>query len=283
MKRLISYLRMIKIEHSLFALPFALSAMFLAADGFPSVWIFVWIFVCMVAARSAAMGINRWADAEIDARNPRTAEREIPAGKISKQTALIFILASFALYFTACAMLNRLTLLLSPLPILIFIIYAYSKRFTVFCHLILGLALGLAPLGAWIAVSGSFDTRILLLGIGVMFWACGFDILYALQDIQIDRKEGLYSIPAFLGVPASMLLARGLHGLALLLFFAHGWYFGLGWLYFTGFALSAALLIYEHRLVIIYGTAKLDTAFFNMNALLSIILFLATSLDIFVK
>jgi 4-hydroxybenzoate polyprenyltransferase len=279
MSMVISYLKMIRIEHSLFALPFALSAMILAADGLPPGRTIFWIIFCMVSGRSCAMGINRWADSDIDARNPRTSSREIPAGRISKGAAGAFIIASLMLFILGCAMLNRLTLILSPLPIFIFIIYSFSKRFTVLCHIILGLALGLAPIGAWIAVTGSFTPRIICLGVAVMCWCAGFDIFYALQDVRVDRKQGLYSAPANLGVPMSFFIARTLHVFAFVLFFIHGHIFNMHFLYLVGYLVSVALVLYEHYIVSAHGLKKLDKAFFNMNALISIVLFISTALD----
>ena len=277
---LINYLRMIKIEHSLFALPFALTAMVLAAQGTPLFRTLMWILFCMVCARSGAMGFNRWADAEIDAKNSRTSNREIPKGKITKTTAFIFTIASFILFVAGAAQLNRLSFFLSPIPIIIFIVYSYSKRFTILCHLFLGIALGLAPIGAWIAVTGTFSKSILFLAIGVTVWCCAFDLLYSLLDEDFDRKEGLFSLPARYGKVLTLLTARYLHFLAFILFFIHGAEFSLGAVYFSGLLIAGGLLLYEHYLVSMYGYAKLNTAFFSMNAIISIILFVATVADV---
>ncbi len=282
MKSFFAFIKMIKLEHSLFALPFAFVGMILAAKGLPSWDIILWVVVAMVGARSAAMGVNRYADAEIDARNPRTASREIPAGNISKKATLFYILLSLALYFTAAFMLNRLTAILSPIPVLIFILYAYAKRFTNFCHVILGIALGLAPICAWIAVTGSIDTAPFILGSAVILWVAGFDILYAIQDIEYDRKEGLYSIPAVFGTGGSLIIARILHFAAICLFISLMAFTNLGYIYLAGVLLSGALMAYEHSLVSKDDLSKLNMAFFNMNAYISITIMIFTIIDIWV-
>ncbi len=282
MKSFFAFIKMIKLEHSLFALPFAFVGMILAANGLPSWNIILWVVVAMVGARSAAMGVNRYADAEIDARNPRTASREIPAGNISKKATLFYILLSLALYFTAAFMLNKLTAILSPIPVLIFILYAYAKRFTNFCHVILGIALGLAPICAWIAVTGSIDTAPFILGGAVILWVAGFDILYAIQDIEYDRKEGLHSIPAVFGTGGSLIIARIFHFAAICLFMSLMTFTNLGYIYLAGVLLSAALMAYEHSLVSKDDLSKLNMAFFNMNAYISITIMIFTIIDIWV-
>jgi 4-hydroxybenzoate polyprenyltransferase len=271
---------MIKIEHSLFALPFALASMLLAAKGALPLRTVMWILFCMVCARSGAMGFNRWADAEIDAKNPRTANREIPKGHISKKAALVFTAASFILFIAGAAQLNRLSFYLSPVPIIVFIVYSYTKRLTVFCHLLLGVALGLAPLSAWIAVTGTFSSSILYLAISVIAWSCGFDLFYSLHDEDFDRAEGLFSFPSRFGKVITLITARNMHFLAFILFFLHGAEFSLGWIYTCGLIIAGFLLLYEHYIISKYGLKKLDTAFFNMNAVISIILFAATAGDI---
>lgn len=282
MKSFFAFIKMIKLEHSLFALPFAFVGMILAANGLPSWNVILWVVVAMVGARSAAMGVNRYADAEIDARNPRTASREIPTGNISKKATLFYILVSLALYFTAAFMLNRLTAVLSPIPVLIFILYAYAKRFTNFCHVILGIALGLAPICAWIAVTGSIDTAPFILGAAVILWVAGFDILYAIQDIEYDRIEGLHSIPAVFGTGGSLIIARILHFAAICLFISLMAFTNLGYIYLAGVLLSGALMAYEHSLVSKDDLSKLNMAFFNMNAYISITIMIFTIIDIWV-
>ncbi len=282
MKSFFTFLKMIKLEHSLFALPFAFVGMFLAANGMPSWNVILWVVVAMVGARSAAMGLNRYADAEIDARNPRTASREIPAGNISKKSTIFYIVLSLAVYFLAALMLNRLTAILSPIPILIFILYAYAKRFTNFCHIILGIALGLAPVCAWIAVTGTVNLPPFILGGAIILWVAGFDILYAIQDIEYDRKEGLHSIPAVFGVSGSLIIARLLHFAAFFLFILLMAFTNLGYIYLAGVLISGALMAYEHSLVSKDDLSKLNMAFFNMNAYISITIMIFSIIDIWV-
>ncbi len=277
-----AFVKMIKLEHTVFALPFAFVGMFLAANGMPSWDVILWIVVAMIGARSAAMGLNRYADAEIDARNPRTASREIPAGNISKKSTIIYIAFSLLIYFTAAFMLNRLTAILSPIPVLIFILYAYAKRFTNFCHIILGIALGLAPVCAWIAVTGTIDLPPFILGLAILAWVSGFDILYAIQDIDYDREEGLYSIPAALGVQGSLITARLLHVTAVILFIALTGVSNLGYIYLAGVLISAAFMAYEHSLISKDDLSKLNVAFFNMNAYISITIMVFSIVDILV-
>ncbi|MCI6474296.1 MAG: putative 4-hydroxybenzoate polyprenyltransferase [Mucispirillum sp.] len=282
MKSFFTFLKMIKLEHSLFALPFAFVGMFLAANGMPSWNVILWVVVAMVGARSAAMGLNRYADAEIDARNPRTASREIPAGNISKKYTIFYIILSLAVYFLAALMLNRLTAILSPIPILIFILYAYAKRFTNFCHIILGIALGLAPVCAWIAVTGTINLPPFILGGAIILWVAGFDILYAIQDIEYDRKEGLHSIPAVFGVSGSLIIARLLHFAAFFLFILLMAFTNLGYIYLAGVLISGALMAYEHSLVSKDDLSKLNMAFFNMNTYISITIMIFSIIDIWV-
>ncbi len=275
-----AFIKMIKLEHTVFALPFAFVGMFLAAQGIPSWHVILWVIVAMVGARSAAMGMNRYADAEIDARNPRTASREIPAGNISKKSTIFYIIISLLIYFVATFMLNKLTAILSPIPILIFVLYAYAKRFTNFCHVILGIALGLAPVCAWIAVTGSIDLPPFILGFAIMAWVAGFDILYAIQDIEYDINEGLHSIPSALGIQGSLILARVLHVIAIILFAALMGVSDLGYIYLAGVLISAAFLFYEHSLISKDDLSKLNVAFFNMNAYISITIMVFSIVDI---
>src|SRR5512134_1274832 len=205
------YLEMVKVAHTVFALPFALIGAFLAAGGLPAGKTVFYIVLAMVGARSAAMGFNRVVDAEIDARNPRTKDRAIPAGQVSKPMAGVFIFLSVLLLLLSAAKLNSLCLKLSPVLLLLLFSYSYTKRFTWMSHVVLGMCLGAAPLAAWIAVTGAFDPRILAVSFAVLFWVAGFDVLYALQDIDFDRKEGLHSIPRHLGVRPSLWVARGFH------------------------------------------------------------------------
>ncbi|MGD2080609.1 MAG: UbiA-like polyprenyltransferase [Nitrospirota bacterium] len=274
-----TYLRMIRFSHSVFALPFALTSAVIAAGGLPTAWQTFWIVVAMVGARSGAMGMNRIIDRTIDAANPRTRAREVASGKISLRAALLFSLLSFAVLVLAAWMLNPLCLRLSPLAIAIVVFYSYTKRFTWAAHFVLGAALALAPLGAWVAIRGSFDAEVLPLVLAVAFWLPGFDVLYALQDIEFDRSYGLYSIPSRFGTRASLLLARMLHGLSLLCLYLTGAVFGLGLLYWLGMLAVTGLFVYEHSIVRADDLSRLDMAFFNMNGYISVAVFVFTFLD----
>jgi 4-hydroxybenzoate polyprenyltransferase len=274
------YLEMIKVAHTVFALPFALMGAFLAAGGMPARRTVFYIVLAMIGARSAAMGFNRVVDAEIDARNPRTKDRAIPAGQVSKPMAAVFIFLSVLLLTLSAAKLNSLCLKLSPVLLLLLFSYSFTKRFTWTSHVVLGLCLGAAPLAAWIAVTGAFDPRILAVSFAVLFWVAGFDILYALQDIEFDRSAGLHSIPRFLGVGRSLWVARGFHfAMAALLLLGYH-IFELGWWYLAGWGLCAAVLVYEHAILSEDDLSRLDVAFFNINGVVSIALCLFTYLDL---
>ena len=269
-------LEMIKIEHTLFALPFALLGAVLAAHGLPSVSQIVWIAVAMVGARSTAMAFNRIADKEYDARNPRTQTRAIPAGKLSVVFVLIFTIVGAGTFLLAAAMLNRLTLILSPIALASIMLYSYTKRWTTLSHIVLGWCLAIAPTGAWIAVRGTIDSPApLLLSLVVMLWTAGFDVLYACQDFDFDRREGLYSIPARFGIARALWISRSLHAGAfaalVLLYFVTN----LGLLAVGGVIATGALLIYQHTLVRANDLSKLNAAFFTTNAFVSVILFLS--------
>ncbi len=264
-------LEMIKWEHSVFALPFALTAALLAAHGLPAWRTLGWILVAMVAARSMAMAFNRWADAELDAANPRTRNRAIPAGLLSKSFVLGFTAVMAAGLVIAAAELNRFTLILSPLVLLVLLGYSFMKRFTRWSHLVLGLALGLAPAAAWIAVTGGLDPRILVLTAAVTLWVGGFDVLYACQDFEHDRAAGLFSLPKAIGIPAAFWAARLMHlaMLALLAWFAVLFRFAtVGWI---GIAAVAALLGYEHAIVSPRDLRRLNAAFFTMNGVIAMV------------
>jgi 4-hydroxybenzoate polyprenyltransferase len=264
-------LEMIKWEHSVFALPFALTAMLLAANGLPGWRTVGLILVAMVAARSSAMAFNRWADADLDAANPRTSSRAIPAGLLSRQFVLGFSVFAALVFLLAAAQLNRLTLYLSPFVLVVLLGYSYLKRVTRWSHLGLGLALGMAPTAAWIAVQGKLDARILVLTAAVTLWAGGFDVLYACQDLEHDRAAGLHSLPQAAGLSAAFWTARAMHltMLGLLLWFAHLFRFrALGWL---GVAAVALLLAYEHSLVSPRDLRRLNAAFFTMNGVIALV------------
>ncbi|KAA0257802.1 4-hydroxybenzoate octaprenyltransferase [Deferribacter autotrophicus] len=282
MDKVLAFFRMIKIEHTIFALPFAFTGAIIAAKGLPSLDKIFWIAVAMFGARTGAMGFNRVADAEIDAKNPRTANREIPAGKIKKWEAILYIIIAFLIYEIATYKLNPLCFKLSPIPIVIFILYSYTKRFTFLCHIVLGVALGLAPMGAWVAITGNIDYRIIWLGVGVMFWVAGFDLIYAIQDIEFDREHNLFSIPRFLGVEKTIYLARFFHIIAFILFLWAKYLFDLGLVYLFGVVICGIFMIYEHKLIKPHDLSKLNMAFFNLNAYISLTIFVFTFLDIVV-
>jgi len=273
-------LEMIKWEHSIFALPFALTATLLAAHGLPRWSTLGWILVAMVAARSCAMAFNRWADADIDAANPRTSSRAIPAGHLTRNFVLGFTVLMALVFVAASAELNRLTLYLSPVALLVLLGYSYMKRITRWSHLVLGLALGIAPSAAWIAVRGDLDPRILVLTAAVTLWVGGFDVLYACQDYEYDRSAGLESLPKAIGIPAAFWAARIMHlaVLCLLAWFGYLFSFGVaGWL---GVAAVGLLLAYEHSLVSPKDLRRLNAAFFTMNGVIAIVFlgFVATDL-----
>ncbi|HEU4949446.1 MAG TPA: UbiA-like polyprenyltransferase [Candidatus Deferrimicrobiaceae bacterium] len=274
------YLEMIKVAHTVFALPFALMGAFLAAGGMPSGKTIFYIVLAMVGGRSAAMGFNRVVDAEFDARNPRTRDRAIPAGQVSKPMAAVFIFLSVLLLLLSAAKLNSLCLKLAPVLLFLLFSYSYTKRFTWMSHAVLGLCLGAAPLAAWIAVTGAFDPRILIITFAVLCWVAGFDVLYALQDIEFDRSAGLHSIPRYLGVRNSLWVARAFHiaMAALLLLGYHSFRLG-GW-YLAGFGLCVAVLAYEHAILSEEDLSRLNVAFFNLNGVVSIALCLFTYLDL---
>lgn len=277
-------LEMIKIEHTLFALPFALLGAVLAARGFPTAWQIVWITVAMAGARSAAMAFNRIADKDCDTRNPRTKMRAIPAGTLSVSFVWGFTIISAAIFFVAAAMLNRLTLFLSPIALASIVLYSYTKRWTLLSHLVLGWCLAIAPTGAWIAVRGAIDSPIpLLLSLLVMLWTAGFDVLYACQDYDFDRREGLYSIPARFGIARSLWISRALHAGAFAAVVALYFLTNLGMLAVVGVIATGALLIYQHTLVRANDLSRLNAAFFTTNALVSVILFLTFGSAVFLK
>src|SRR5665213_255454 len=276
-------LEMIKWEHSIFALPFALTAVLLAANGLPALRTVGWVLVAMVSARSCAMAFNRWADADLDAANPRTSNRAIPAGLLSKQFVLGFTIVAGLLFVGACAALNQLTLYLSPLVLLVLLGYSYMKRITRWSHLVLGLALGLAPSAAWIAVRGSLDPRILVLTAAVTLWAGGFDVLYACQDYEHDRAVGLHSLPQAIGIPAAFWIARLMHLLMLAQLVYLGWLFQFhltGWL---GIAAVALLLAYEHSLVSPRDLRRLNAAFFTMNGVIAMVFLAFVAADLWLR
>ena len=276
-------MEMIKWEHSIFALPFALTATLLAARGVPAGRTLAWILVAMVTARSCAMAFNRWADADLDAANPRTRSRAIPAGLLTRQFVLGFTALMALGFIVASAELNRFTLCLSPFALAVLLGYSYMKRITRWSHLVLGFALGIAPAAAWIAVRGSLDPRILVLTAAVTLWVAGFDVLYACQDFEHDRAAGLHSLPRAIGIPAAFWAARIMHlsMLALLIWFGYLFSFGIaGWL---GVAAAGLLLAYEHSIVSPRDLRRLNVAFFTMNGVIAMVFLAFVATDVWLQ
>ncbi len=276
-------LDMIKFEHTVFALPFALIGAWLGAEAqgrpWPAAWEAVWIVTAMTGARSFAMSANRFVDREIDSRNPRTADRALPARLLSERDVIIFAAASMAIFLLAVWQLAPITRWLWPPVMAIFVFYPYTKRFTWTCHLWLGVALGLAPMSAYVAITGRIISPIWLLGLAVMCWSAGFDIIYACQDIEVDRREGLHSLPAHFGIRPALALTRALHTAAVLLLAATGLAFGLGPVYLIGVVIGAALLAYENWLVRGNDLSRIGMAFFTMNGVISVVLLVFTAGD----
>jgi len=273
-------LEMIKFEHTIFALPFAFTGALMAARGLPAWGKVFWITIAMVGARSAAMGFNRLVDRHFDAENPRTSVRALPQGLVSPLQVIAFSLVSSLLLIYAAYRLNPLCFLLSPLALSIVFFYSYTKRFTFLAHAFLGLAIAGAPLGAWIAVTGRFEAPAIVLGVAVLFWLLGFDVLYALQDIDFDRKAGLHSIPQRFGVARALWISRFSHAVTMAALFWLAALRHLGWWYLAGVIIALGLILYEHTLVKEGDLAKLDMAFFNMNGYISVTVFLFTLLDV---
>ncbi|MCL6472361.1 MAG: putative 4-hydroxybenzoate polyprenyltransferase [Firmicutes bacterium] len=272
-------LEMIKFEHTIFALPFAYMGMMLAANGLPTLSQFLWITVAMVGARSFSMAMNRYIDREIDARNPRTQDRAIPAGKLTPTYVMGFAVVSLIVFFVATYQLAPLARIAWPAVVLPLVIYSYTKRFTWLNHVVLGISLGLAPIGAWIAITNGLSWPVVVLGAAVMLWTAGFDIIYACQDIDVDRRDRLFSIPAVFGVKQALLVTRSFHVLTVILLFTVGIAFKLGAVYYFGVMLTALLLAYENRLVKPDDFSKVNMAFFTMNGIISLQIFAFTGLD----
>jgi 4-hydroxybenzoate polyprenyltransferase len=283
--RLKIILEMIKFEHTVFALPFALISVLLAArhahlpNGLPSVYQLGWVLVAMVAARSAAMAFNRLVDARFDAANPRTAGRALPAGLLTRLQVGLFTAASCALFILAAWRLNPLCLMLSPVALAALLGYSLTKRFTALCHLILGFAIGIAPIGAWIAVTGALHPLPILLGAAVMLWIGGFDIIYALQDVEFDRSAGLYSLPRAIGRGRALMLSRIMHAQMVILLIVVGVLASLHTAFFIGVVVVAALIAYEQSIVSPNDLSRVNVAFFTLNGWISMSLFAFVLLD----
>ncbi len=276
LKKIGILLEMIKFKLTIFAMPFALMGAFLAADGLPQLLVFIWIIVAMIGARTCAMGFNRIVDRKYDGANPRTADRAIPAGQIKLIEAWSMVVLSGALFFFACFMLNTLTLQLAPVALSLTLFYSLTKRFTSFCHVVLGAALAFSPLGGWVAVSGTLADYPYALSLGVLFWVAGFDTIYACLDADFDKTARLYSLPARIGREKAFRVAGFFHVTAFLLFVATGLQAQLNLFYYIGLGLAAAALFYQHRLVRPTDLSRIHAAFFSMNGFISVVLFLAT-------
>ncbi len=278
--KLRTFLEAIKFEHTIFALPFAYTGMLLAAGGAPTLAQFIWITVAMAGARTLAMALNRLIDREIDARNPRTATRALPRRLLTAGEMTAYALVAGLVLAVAAWQLNPLCLVLMPGAVVALTGYSYTKRFTWLCHLALGFSIGLAPIGAWTAITATVDPISLILGGAVMTWIAGFDVLYACQDVEFDRTSGLHSIPARFGIAAALRWSRALHALTIGAFVALGLAAALGPVYWLGVAVALALIVYEHSLVKADDLSRLDVAFFNVNGYIAIVLFLATAGDL---
>ena len=274
------YLEMIKFEHSIFALPFAYFGAFLAEKRVPEWMTLFWITLAMVGARSFAMAVNRWIDMEIDRRNPRTAERALPKGLLSVSNVILFSVGSLAVFLLAVYNLAPICRYLWPIAVIPFVIYPYTKRFTLLSHFVLGLCLGLAPVGAWIAITNTVSTEPFLIGAAVLLWVAGFDIFYAIQDIEFDRQHKLHSIPARFGIRTSLTLTKLLHITSIFLLGWVGVRMHLGLIYFIGVAVTAILLAYENSLIKPHDISKLNVAFFTINGVISILLFCFVAVDV---
>ena len=274
------FVNLVRLEHTIFALPYAYVGAILSVDGWPGLSVLVWITVVMVGARSFAMAVNRLVDAAIDARNPRTAGRELPAGRLSRAQVVAFALVSLAVFAGGLSQLPSITQWLAPIVIVAFVVYPYLKRVTPLCHLWLGLVDGLAPVGGWLAVTGHFDVAAWLLGGAVACWIAGFDIIYATMDIAIDRAQGLHSVPADYGVARALLVSRGLHALSVVALAGVGWTLALGPVYAIGVIAVAALLAYEQQLVSPNDLSRVDMAFLSVNGVIALLYFGTVTLDV---
>lgn len=273
-KKILVYGRMIKFSHTVFALPFALSAVVMAwEEHLPSAWDFIWILIAMVGARSAAMGFNRIVDADIDLKNKRTAIREIPSGVLSKKESFLFVIVSSLVFVFSSAMLSRLCLWLS-FPVLFFLMfYSYTKRFTTYCHLFLGFAISLAPIGAWVAITGTLSWSVVFLSLGLMTYIAGFDILYSCQDIDFDQEEGLFSLPSKIGPEKAMFVSSIFHAATFVFLLAMQVSFGMHPIFLVFLGIIGLLLIAEHKLVKPDDLNHINIAFFHMNSVISVLLF----------
>jgi len=303
-----NYLSLVKFSHTIFAMPFALIGFFLGIKDLERIpwvkvyefgkltvlqktklllihqwWLFILVLLCMIFARSAAMAFNRWLDKNFDAKNPRTAIREIPAGVIKANNALLFVFANCLLFIACCFFINTICFYLSPIALFVVLFYSYTKRFTALCHLVLGLGLSLAPIGAYLAVTGQFALLPILFSFTVLFWVSGFDIIYALQDEEFDKKNRLHSVPAALGKAKALLVSNGLHILSAACVIAAGVYGTYGTWYWIGVVFFAGLLIYQHLLVKPNDLSKVNMAFFTTNGIASVVFAVFVIMDLFLS
>jgi len=279
-RRTKTFLEMIKFEHTIFALPFAYVGALLTGKKIPAAHDIIWITLAMVGARTAAMSLNRIIDRRIDARNPRTAGRALPKGLLSVVEVWVYTIISLALLFYSAYQLSPLAFKLFPLAVVVLLVYSYTKRFSWTCHLFLGATLGLAPLGSWIAIAGRADMAPVVLALGVLFWVAGFDIIYACDDYEFDRREGIHSIPARFGIRKALMISMVFHIVAPVLFIATGLILKLGVFYFVGVMAAVVILLYQHTLVLPDDLSRAGIAFFNLNGILSIVVFVFTFLDV---
>lgn len=283
MNKVKSYGELVMFSHTLFSVPFGIISMILAAGGFPSFRLFFWIMVALISARTAANALNRVIDKDIDARNPRTASRHLPKGLLSIYEVIVLICFCFLLLIISAFMLNPLCVVLLPFPAFLFIIYSFTKRFTWTCHIILGAACGCAPLGAWIAVTGNISWISIVLGTVVMFWVAGFDIIYATHDVEFDREEGLFSIPASFGIKKALIISAIFHGIAVILLFYLRSLANMGNIYLAGVIITSALLMYEHLLVSPSNLRNVTIASYSINQIVSVVMLIFTVIDVLVK
>jgi 4-hydroxybenzoate polyprenyltransferase len=282
LKKLKSYGELVMFSHSLFSLPFALISMIWAADGLPSAATIFWILIALIGARNGANALNRIVDKDIDKMNPRTANRHLPKGLVRDYEAFGIVLLCFTIFILAAYMLNKLCFILSPVALFLFIIYSYTKRFTWVCHIVLGITCAGAPVGAWLAVTGKFALAPIVLGAVVTLWVAGFDIIYATQDIEFDRKTGLFSIPAKFGLNGALYISALFHFVTILLLISLYFIMHIGWIYLLGIFISSILLALEHYIVAPTNEKKMKFASYNINQVVSVLIFTFTVLDFFI-
>lgn len=283
LKKIKAYGELVMFSHTLFSIPFGIIAMLMAADGFPSLWLTVWILFALISARTAANALNRLVDKDIDAKNPRTAGRHMPRGAVGEGEVIVLIAVCLIVLIVSAFMISPICVGLLPLPLALFFVYSFTKRFTWLCHLILGAACACAPLGAWVAVTGEISAVALLLGAAVMFWVAGFDIIYGAQDVAFDREEALHSIPETFGVKNALIISSAFHLLAVALLIVAGYLAGLGVFYYIGAGLVAALLVYEHAIVSPTNLKNVTIASYSINQIVSTIFLLFSGADVLIK